>query len=306
MKVSGKSLQLYFIDGNPDGMQTAEVFNWTGHVLMTPRTQISKALKREIASHTGVYILLGDNKDGEPMAYIGEAENMAVRFKDHVQKKDWWTSAVLVSSASDVLNKAHVKFLEARLIETARAVGRMPLDNNNTPARPGLSEADGANMEVFLDYILMVLPALRIDMFIQNAKTKELEQTISDDPTSSGARFTLTSKKHNLKATARLVDGEFIVEAGSQARDAWHSPAKGATYEVLRKELETNGTLVHEGGKCVFTQDYAFKSPSAAAAVVQGRPANGTVEWFIAGTSQTYKVWEQSQLPISLNEDETF
>ena len=26
----GRSLELYFIDGRPDGMLTAEVFNWTG------------------------------------------------------------------------------------------------------------------------------------------------------------------------------------------------------------------------------------------------------------------------------------
>jgi len=31
-----QSLELFFIDGKPDGMLTAEVFNWTGHVLMTP------------------------------------------------------------------------------------------------------------------------------------------------------------------------------------------------------------------------------------------------------------------------------
>ncbi len=46
MSMTGRSLQLYFIDGKPDGMLTAEVFNWTGHVLMTPRTQITKALSR--------------------------------------------------------------------------------------------------------------------------------------------------------------------------------------------------------------------------------------------------------------------
>lgn len=42
-----RSLELFFIDGKPDGMLTAEVFNWTGHVLMSPRTQISEALKRQ-------------------------------------------------------------------------------------------------------------------------------------------------------------------------------------------------------------------------------------------------------------------
>ena len=35
----GRSLELYFIDGRPDGTLTAGVFNWTGHVLITPRTR---------------------------------------------------------------------------------------------------------------------------------------------------------------------------------------------------------------------------------------------------------------------------
>ncbi|SOB78125.1 hypothetical protein SAMN04488490_3978 [Marinobacter sp. LV10R510-11A] len=48
-----QSLELFFIDGKPDGMLTAEVFNWTGHVLMTPRTQLSAALKRSKSNQTG-------------------------------------------------------------------------------------------------------------------------------------------------------------------------------------------------------------------------------------------------------------
>ena len=56
----GRSLELFFIDGKPDGMLTAEVFNWTGHVLVTPRTQISEALKRKEARYTGIYLLFGE------------------------------------------------------------------------------------------------------------------------------------------------------------------------------------------------------------------------------------------------------
>jgi hypothetical protein len=50
----GRSLELYFIDGRPDGMLTAEVFNWTGHVLMAPRTQITEALQREEAGYNAL------------------------------------------------------------------------------------------------------------------------------------------------------------------------------------------------------------------------------------------------------------
>jgi len=66
----GRSLELFFIDGKPDGMLTAQVpFQWTGHVLMTRRSQIKEALDRKETSRTGVYILLGEDDDG-PRAYV--------------------------------------------------------------------------------------------------------------------------------------------------------------------------------------------------------------------------------------------
>src|SRR5262249_26690743 len=103
----GQSLELFFIDGRPDGMLTAEVFNWTGHVLLTPRTQISEALKRQEARYTGVYILFGENDEG-PLAYIGEGDDISDRIRSHAIKKDWWTSAALITSAANNLHKAHV------------------------------------------------------------------------------------------------------------------------------------------------------------------------------------------------------
>ena len=47
----------------------------------------------------------------------------------------------------------------------------------------------------------------------------------------------------------------------------------------LRQELIGNGVLAPEAGGYRFAQDYAFSSPSTAAAVVLGRSANGRVEW---------------------------
>jgi hypothetical protein len=71
MNTAGKSrsLELFFVDGRPDGMLTAKEFNWTGHVLVAPRTQFSEALKRKEAGYTGIYLLIGEN-EGKPVAYI--------------------------------------------------------------------------------------------------------------------------------------------------------------------------------------------------------------------------------------------
>jgi len=293
----GRSLELYFIDGKPDGMQTAEVFNWTGHVLMTPRTRIKAALDRKEAKHTGVYVLLGE-KEGEPIAYIGEGEDISDRIKSHEQKKDWWTQAVLVTTGANALNKAHVKYLESRLVEIARSVKRRDLENGNTPPRPSLSEAAQANMESFLEYLLMVLPALRIDMFQEYAKSSSGK--VADTAPAAGASgpvFELINKKHGLTAKATLDGDDFTVLEGSTARLQWEGKGSwDSSYAQLHAELQKTGVLVINGDQCVFAKSYAFRSPSAAAAVVNGRPANGTVEWKIPGTGQTYKAWEASQL----------
>jgi hypothetical protein len=291
----GRSLELFFIDGKPDGMLTAEVFNWTGHVLMAPRTQISEALKRNEARYTAVYLLFGE-RDGDPLAYVGEAEDVSYRIRNHDSKKDWWNTAVLVTSAANNLNKAHVKYLESRLIEEARTVGKIALENGNAPTRPGLSEAAQANMEAFLDYILMVLPALRIDCFLKNTRPSS-QATSRTVATAEVPLFELRTPKHGIRATAKLENGEFVVQAGSVARRAWEGKgSENSAYGQLYVELVKMGVLAEQGMHRVFRENYAFKSPSAAAAVVNGRPANGTIEWKVQGQTRTYKQWEAEKL----------
>lgn len=295
-----QSLELFFIDGKPDGMLTAEVFNWTGHVLMAPRTQLSTALRRTETRYTGVYLLLGEDGDG-PLAYIGEGEDIGDRIKSHDTRKDWWTMAVLITSAANNLNKAHVKYLESRLVEEARRIGKTRLDNGNTPPRPSLSEAARANMENFLEYILMVLPALRIDSFLANTRPKASGATILEEMPSGDApaMFMLRTPKHGIEATAVLDKGEFIVQAGSLASQSWKGKGtEQSTYGKLFVELVSTGVLIDQGNARVFSENYAFKSPSAAAAVVNGRPANGTIEWKLVN-GQTYKEWEAEKLERS-------
>jgi hypothetical protein len=290
----GRSLELFFIDGKPDGMQTAEEINWTGHVLLAPRTRIVDALKRRQAQHTGVYLLLGDDEHGEPLLYVGESENMADRLRNHDTKKDWWTSAVLITTGANSLHKAHVRYLEARLVEIARSVGRIGLDNGNQPGGASLPEAAENSMEVFLDTLMMVLPAMRIDCFLEQTRpTIELAQDQAET-----AVFELVNKKNRIHATAVIQDGEVVVQAGSQAREEWRGQgtAKNSSYAELHRELVRAGVLKVEGTQTVFARNYAFKSPSAAASVVTGRVTNGTFEWKQRGTGKTYKEWETERL----------
>jgi hypothetical protein len=292
----GRSLELFFGDGKPDGMLTAEVFNWTGHVLYCPRTNISAALARKESKHTGVYILLGD-KDDEPCAYIGEAEEIDVRLKQQVSGRDWWTSVAIITSSANSLNKAHVKYLESRLVEEAIKIGQIKLENSNVPPRSSLSESARSNMESFLSYLLMVLPAIRIDMFVQRKRPTGVQalQASTADIKSPVATFELKSRKGEYDATAILQDGEFTVQSGSIARNDWIG-AQNHNYAKLYHDLVRQEILNDNDGKRVFTSSFVFNSPSAAAAIVTGRSANGLMEWKLSGSKKTYQQWESEQV----------
>ena len=296
MSISGRSLELFFVDGRPDGMLTAEVFDWTGHVLRFPRTQIKEALFRPETEHTGVYVLIGE-KDGSPFAYIGEGEEVRSRLKDHVQKKDWWETAVIITTSSNKLHKAHVKYLESRLVEIARDVGAISLENSNTPPRSSLSEASVANMEAFLETLMMVLPAIRVDMFLNKKRSKQNQTVVNLQRDQDHPTFELSVPKTNVHAFAKLIDGEMVVQAGSKVRPTWAGDRKKKThYYLIHDELVAKGIIQVQGEYAEFVTDYAFTSPSAAGAICTGRSTNGQTSWQLKGTNTTYAEWEEQQL----------
>ncbi|WP_071673373.1 GIY-YIG nuclease family protein [Nioella nitratireducens] len=291
---SGRSLELYFVDGKPDGMLTAEVFNWTGHVLRIPRTRLADGLRRPQANQTGVYLLLGQDGDG-PLAYIGEAEDMARRIGQHAREKDWWDVAVLVTTTGDGLHKAHVKYLESRLVAAAREAAAMRMENGNQPTGASLNEAAVANMESFLDTLYMVLPAIRVDLF-QSGRRAALKDHGSTSLPTTKSVFHLLVPRHGVDAVGELADGELVVKAGSQVRSVWvGNPKHAANYRELHESLVEKGIIQKTDGTAVMTEDYAFSSPSAAAAVVSGRSSNGRTAWKLPD-GRTYADWETEQI----------
>ena len=294
--MSATTLELFFIDGKPDGMLTAEVFGWTGHILVAPRTRLPEALKRKESSYTGVYILLGE-QDEEPLAYIGEGENIAARIKSHDAKKDWWTRVVLITSAANNLHKAHVQYLESRLVQEGISAANTKLENGTSPSLPSLSEAAQANMEAFISQLLMVLPAIRVDLFTSNAKPDKQSESVKSQDSKEVQVFELTLKKEGIVATAILEDGEFIVQKGSPARAEYIGGRSEKSYYWKHYDkLVEQGILVDQGKHKVFTQSYAFSSTSAAGAVCNGRSTAGPIAWKVKGTKQTYKDWEAETL----------
>ena len=280
------TLHIFVADGDPDGLRLVERSNWNGKAVMFPRALYTDMRNRPEFHQTGVYILLGPRPKGDgDMLYIGEGDPVRPRLEDHYAKKDFWTRAVFFVAAPGQLNKAHVQYLEAQLVSRASAAKRTPLENGNKPSEPTLSEADRADMDVFLHNILGMLPVLGIHAFEQ-----------SPVMAAKGEISVLTCQGRGVTATGHDTPQGFVVRSGSFAANDEVPSLKEHFPNVceLRADLLKSGVLLPEGNKLRFTQDYTFNSPSLASSVVLGRSANGRTDWKDS-TGKTLKELQEAQ-----------
>lgn len=275
----GFSVRIFIPSGEPEGLRIVEKSNWTGQGLVFPRAQYAEARKRPELSRTGVYVLWGTGETGQlPRVYVGQSDVVQPRLDQHSKQKDFWTHAAVFTSKDQNLNKAHVRYLEARLVELAAEAKRAELDNGNVPQRPTLSEADAADAEAFLGDLLLCLPIVGVNLF---------EKAKAD-----------TSKAHDLILKGKRIEARgqdaaegFVVRAGSQAVKE-EVPSLPGVIKELRRALVDRGVLEEAGDSYRLTQDYAFSSPSAAACVLLGSPTNGREVWKDADGRTLKKIQE--------------
>lgn len=304
--VQGRSIRLLLVDGTPNGLLSAEVVNWTGHVLTGPRSKLSELVQRPECGRTGIYFLVGPDPENSlrPLVYIGESDNVSTRLKQHNRPevasgpgggKDFWEKVCLVTSKDQNLTKAHVKYLESLLIQSAAEIGRCRLINGTAHEYINLPEPDRADMAFFTEQIRTVLPVLGLD-FLRDTAAPSAAKKMPSAPVQPAATFTLKVPKRRIVARAQEVEDEFYVLEGSLSRGEWAGVDGG--YQALFQQLCEDGVLreADEAGLRRFTRDYAFSSSSAAAAVVLGRSANGRKEWKVKGSGLTYGEWQDQQV----------
>lgn len=265
----GVSLRIFLPDGTPEGVRLVSKSNWTGLAVATSRSRYPTArVARGEFRKPGVYLLVGpaENSKYESRIYVGEGEDPRARIDSHHAQKDFWNRLVLFTSSGQILNKATLRYIEARLLELAAAAGKAEIDNGTGPALPPLSEPDQQDAESFLRDMLIIYPLLGLNLFEQPEKTGESEVLSLSGPQASGKGVE--------------TDDGFLVFAGAKARAATVDSIPPWA-ETLREELVESGALTPDssGGSLSLAADHEFKSPTAAAAVLLGRSAAGPLEW---------------------------
>ena len=159
-----KTIQMYIFDGNPNGRIMCELSNWNGRIYKISRNELSEFAKRMDSENTGVYFLFGKDESNFDTVYVGEAEKMFTRLKQHL-KEDYWNECIAVISKDNLLNKAHVKYLENKFYNIAQDTGRAIVLNGTIPTCSSISEYDEAMLSEFISNTKLLVNTLGYKTF---------------------------------------------------------------------------------------------------------------------------------------------
>lgn len=299
----GRSIRIFLVDGTASGVRTAELGLSTIKAIVVPRTSLSSVASRPELSKTGVYVLVGPDSEepGQTRAYIGEGDSIIRRLSAHNKDadKEFWEEAVGFVSKDENLTKAHVRYLEAKLIGLATGSKRAIVANVAAPGEEGkLPEPDQVEMDEFIGQARLLLGSLGFDLFEPATAVADAAAGGGEAQVKSAPEFEYSGDGYSARCVVDLDAGQFVVMKGALARLA-EAPALQKTYRRIREQLQKSEVIVPHGANSLeFTQDYSFSSPSAAAQVVAGFPVNGRTAWKMVGTAKSFAEWQDEQMPV--------
>lgn len=265
-KTRGKRIVFHLVDGTVEGLITARLTNWNVKGFKIPRNKVRKC-EQDVMKDAGVYFLICQDDDGTDSVYIGEAANVLNRLKQHLKDNNsnifYWHTAIGV--VGDDLTKDWTRYLENRFVEIVNECGRYRIRTQKTHKNTVVTEDEIDCMEEFIDTSKILIEVLGYKNLVSVPKTTD--STVYLNCKGKGA-----SAKGYVSATG------FTVLKGSTVCDP-PAPSfkekKTKCYYEQKMHLQENGIIKNQE----FTRDEEFSSPTAAAAIILGRSANGRIEW---------------------------
>lgn len=257
----GKTITTYLIDSNPQGSQYVFISNKICKMLVIPRANLSIINDRDELQSPAFYILLGENDEFKPKAYIGETENFRERVKDHDYKKGFWQKALVFISKDGAMTKADVQYLEHLAVDIAAEAKRYSIDENKQiPKAPNLPEHQQDSMNEFFEDIKLLTSFIGCNIFeIIKKENKHI--------------FLINNRGCNAKG---LYDesGFTVLKGSVLAKDTVPSFVWKEKREKLIKDFTST-----EYNNIILNTDQTFSSPSTAADFCTGRGMNGWLAW---------------------------
>jgi hypothetical protein len=257
----GKTITTYLIDSHPQGAQYVFISNKICKMLVIPRANLAIINEREELQGPAFYILLGENDDFQPKAYLGETENFRERVKDHDYKKGFWQKALIFISKDGAMTKADVQYLEYLAVATASKAKRFFIDENKQiPKEPNLPEYQKDGMDEFFEDIKLLTSFIGCPIFdIVEQENKHL----------------FYAKNRGCNAKGFYDESGFTILKGSiLAKDS--VPSFG--WKERRDKFLREFASIKDNA-LILNTDQTFSSPSTAADFCIGSSNNGWITW---------------------------
>jgi hypothetical protein len=302
---NASTIRVFLVTGKPQGIRVIDRPGWTGVCVAFSRADYADVRRRAEVQRTGVYILVGPDAEDprHTRIYVGEGDRVVTRLDGHQRDKDFWTEGYILTTSDESLDKAHVRYLEARFLEIARLADNAVLENGTAPTPPRLDEPRTADMESFLDRSLTLFPLVGVNVFDiveQPEPGSAGDQVVADLEVEEPDGPLLHLRIAEAEARGRDDSRGFLVYKGAFARKV--SNVMNTSYVQLRETMVQDGVLAPaEGDRFVLTRNFIFASPSAAASVLAGGSRNGRIDWK-AEDGRTLKEMQEDSLeqtPIS-------
>lgn len=194
-----------------------------------------------------------------------ENSRLSLNWNLNREISNFWTECIVFISKDNNLNKAHIKYLENHLYILAKESKRYEIVNSNVPTEASISEMDRAEMDEFIDNMRLILGVLGHKILEPSIKRKSDEKEI----------LYILQDRSGIKASGKPISEGFAVLKGSKVAN---NVATSLSKSVINKrQLLFDKGIVDKN--FTFTQDWAFTSPSLAAAIVVGYSINGRNAW---------------------------
>lgn len=262
----GKTISIYIQDKeNPKSIKICDIKSSIAKAIFIPRNQLQQAFeynKKEL-QNPGIYFLFGEDDNEDIRAYIGEAEILIDRIKQHNQSKDFWNSAICFISEKGNINKAHIKYLENFAYNEAKRINKCILENSTNPTQSSLEKQDEDFILDFFDDLKIIISVLGYPIFDENQKNQ---------------KNILYCRGKLAEAFGEYVEDGFIVFRGSKS-NIEETKSLSKAIRNMRINLLQKNIIKKEGNVFIFQNDYKFNSLSTASDVILGRSSNGWMKW---------------------------
>ena len=283
MAARGKNINLYLMDGEPNGRIKCTLANWTGVVYKIPRTEIERCREREDLKQSGVYFLFGTSEQNDKnMVYVGQAgarkngEGILYRLQEHKRnpEKDYWTEAVVFTTSNNSFGPTEISYLENRFCAIASEAQRYIVKNNNEPSPGHITEEKESELEEFIEYAKIIMAALGFKVFVPYAESITNVNVAVDTVTDEGIFYLKRKSRKSgktIEATCKQTAEGFVVLQGSHIETIDSESIPASVSEARKKAKIDNEGILQE--------NVLFQSPSYAAVFVIGGHVNGRAEW---------------------------